>query len=71
MQLGSAIFVSDPFHMLRVDLIARGFGLRPFGSPTRTSPISANRMRSLGYLVSESAKVPLTLVVAARHWLGR
>ncbi|MFN8035569.1 MAG: YdcF family protein [Acidimicrobiia bacterium] len=31
--------VSDPFHSLRIELIARELGLDPVTSPTRTSPI--------------------------------
>lgn len=68
--LRRAIFVSDPFHMLRIDILARGHGLDPLGSPTRTSPISASRLRALGYLASESLKVPLTVVLALGHVMG-
>lgn len=39
--LRSAVFVSDPTHMLRVVRIARDQGLEAFGSPTTTSPIEA------------------------------
>jgi uncharacterized SAM-binding protein YcdF (DUF218 family) len=35
----SAVFVSDPTHMLRVLRIARDLGIDAYGSPTRTSPI--------------------------------
>lgn len=56
------ILVSDPFHMLRLTILARRYGLRPFTSPTRTSPISGNRSESLRYSLSESVKVPLTLI---------
>src|SRR5689334_5659604 len=34
------ILVSDPFHMLRLSILARRFGMIPLSSPTRTSPIS-------------------------------
>jgi uncharacterized SAM-binding protein YcdF (DUF218 family) len=56
------ILVSDPFHMLRLAILARRFGLTPYTSPTRTSPISASRSESWRYLLSESFKVPLTLI---------
>jgi uncharacterized SAM-binding protein YcdF (DUF218 family) len=39
--LTDVVFVSDRTHMLRVLRIARDQGLRPFGSPTRTSPTEA------------------------------
>lgn len=36
----AVILVSDPFHMLRLTILARRFGLIPYTSPTRTSPIA-------------------------------
>lgn len=53
------ILVSDPFHMLRLSILARRFGLRPRTSPTRTSPISANRVEFWRYTLHESWKVPV------------
>ena len=53
------ILVSDPFHMLRLSILARRFGLRPRTSPTPTSPISANASESMRYTLSESWKVPI------------
>jgi uncharacterized SAM-binding protein YcdF (DUF218 family) len=35
----SAVFVSDPTHMLRVLRIAQDLGIEGYGSPTTTSPI--------------------------------
>jgi uncharacterized SAM-binding protein YcdF (DUF218 family) len=58
-----AILVSDPFHMLRLKVLASRLGIRPYTSPTRTSPISANREKLAEYVLSESLKVPLTLVL--------
>ena len=52
------ILVSDPFHMLRLSIVARRFGLRPQTSPTRTSPISANRRLWWRYTLHESWKAP-------------
>lgn len=57
----SAILVSDPFHMLRLRILSRQFGVKSYTSPTQTSPISANRVQALGYIMSESVKVPLTV----------
>jgi uncharacterized SAM-binding protein YcdF (DUF218 family) len=56
------ILVSDPFHMLRLTILAHHFGLVSYSSPTRTSPISASRTESWRYTLSESVKVPLTLL---------
>ncbi len=60
------ILVSDPFHMLRLSIIARRYGLTPFTSPTRTSPISSNRRESIKYLLGESVKVPVTFLFERR-----
>lgn len=58
-KLRTAILVSDPFHMLRLAIVAGALGLTAFTSPTHTSPISASPAR-LGYVLSESVKAPLT-----------
>jgi uncharacterized SAM-binding protein YcdF (DUF218 family) len=57
------ILVSDPFHMLRLDILARRFGLVPYTSPTRTSPISANMGETWRYYISESLKIPFVLIM--------
>lgn len=62
--LDSAILVSDPFHMLRLSVVARGFGLTAHTSPTQTSPISANRLQTVRYVLSESLKIPLVFMLA-------
>ncbi len=56
------LLVSDPFHMLRLSLLARLHGLEPFGSPTRTSPISQNLFLEFEYAVRESLAVPADFV---------
>ena len=66
--LEKAILVSDPFHMLRLQILAQRFGVMSVTSPTRTSPISANRLEALAYVMSESVKVPATIVLGI---LGR
>jgi uncharacterized SAM-binding protein YcdF (DUF218 family) len=57
--LQTALLVSDPFHMLRLRILARRFGFTPYTSPTRTSPISPNREARWKYIFSESLKAPL------------
>jgi uncharacterized SAM-binding protein YcdF (DUF218 family) len=57
------ILVSDPFHMLRLDILARRFGLAPYTSPTRTSPISANTSETWRYYINESLKIPFVLIM--------
>lgn len=58
----TAILVSDPFHMLRLSILGRRFGMVPYTSPTRTSPISPNREERWRYMLSESMKAPLTFL---------
>jgi uncharacterized SAM-binding protein YcdF (DUF218 family) len=62
--LKRAILVSDPFHMLRLSIVAGGLGLTPYTSPTPTSPISASRSQMWRYVLSESFKVPLVLMIS-------
>lgn len=57
--LQTALLVSDPFHMLRLRILARRFGFTPYTSPTQTSPISPNREARWKYIFSESLKAPL------------
>ena len=52
------ILVSDGFHMLRLSILAKRFGLRPQTSPTPTSPIHANREEYWRYTLHESWKAP-------------
>jgi uncharacterized SAM-binding protein YcdF (DUF218 family) len=54
----TAILVSDPFHMLRLSVVARRYDLVPYTSPTPTSPISSNAALSFRYMLGESLKVP-------------
>jgi len=51
--LASAIFVSDPSHMLRVLRMASDEGIAAYGSPTRTSPLERDTIRRLGAIVHE------------------
>jgi uncharacterized SAM-binding protein YcdF (DUF218 family) len=60
--LKTAILVSDPFHMLRLSIIGRRFGLTPYTSPTQTSPISPNREKRWRYMLGESVKAPLAFL---------
>ena len=60
------ILVSDPFHMLRLSILARRYGLKPLTSPTRTSPIALNRREQWKYVLSESVKAPIAFLLQ-RH----
>ena len=61
------ILVSDPFHMLRLSILARRFGLTPYTSPTRTSPISRRVGEQGKYVLSESVKVPTAFLFEWRE----
>ncbi|HEU4748430.1 MAG TPA: YdcF family protein [Gemmatimonadaceae bacterium] len=61
--LQTALLVSDPFHMLRLRILARRFGFTPYTSPTRTSPIEPNREQRWKYIFSESVKAPLAFFI--------
>ena len=61
--LQTALLVSDPFHMLRLRILARRFGFTPYTSPTQTSPISPNREQRWKYIFSESIKAPLAYFI--------
>lgn len=69
-QLERAILVSDPFHMLRLQILANRHGVESVTSPTRTSPISANRLEAFAYVMSESVKVPATILLGLLGRLG-
>ena len=62
-RLATAIVVSDPFHMLRLEILARRYGLDPFTSPALPTPAARRLLRQWGTLVAESIKAPLALVV--------
>ena len=56
------LLVSDPFHMFRVMILARIHGLKPYASPTRTSPIAASRAERWKYALGESIKAPFAFI---------
>jgi uncharacterized SAM-binding protein YcdF (DUF218 family) len=51
--LGTAVFVSDPSHMLRVLRIAANEDIAAYGSPTRSSPVAADPRRRFQATVHE------------------
>jgi uncharacterized SAM-binding protein YcdF (DUF218 family) len=57
------ILVSDSFHMFRLRILAGKFGLECYTSPAPDSPISANSSRHWRYVLSESVKAPLALIM--------
>jgi len=51
--LKTAVFVSDPSHMLRVLRMAGDVGIGAYGSPTRTSPLERDALRKVDAMVHE------------------
>jgi uncharacterized SAM-binding protein YcdF (DUF218 family) len=61
-RLETVILVSDPFHMARLGVEARGHGLAAATSPTQTSPISRRLGAELKYLSAEALKLPIVWI---------
>ena len=61
--LGTAVIVSDPFHMLRLEILGRRYGIDPFTSPALPTPGAQHPLRRWGNLLLESVKAPLALFV--------
>ncbi|MEX2571634.1 MAG: YdcF family protein [Gemmatimonadota bacterium] len=60
--LTTALLVSDPFHMLRLRLLAAQLGLPAFSSPTRTSPIFPGSTQEWRFILRESLILPSFLL---------
>ncbi len=60
--LRSAVFVSDPTHMLRVLRMAADSGIDAYGSPTRTSPLEGDASAGLDATVHELGALALYFV---------
>ena len=61
--LRRVVLVSDPFHALRLRILAARHGLDAATSPTRTSPIARNALTEWRYVLSESVKLTIAVVV--------
>lgn len=59
--LESMVLVSDPFHMLRLRLLAKRHGIRAYSSPTRGSPITTNTGEEWRHVARESLILPFVL----------
>lgn len=56
--LRTALLVSDSYHMLRLELLARRAGIRPYRAPTPMSPIDRDRSTHRRYVLRESLLLP-------------
>ncbi len=66
--LESALLVSDPFHMLRLEILARRAGIEPYRAPIPESPIARRRSLNWRYTLRESVLIPVALVLGAREY---
>ena len=62
-ELRTAIVVSDPFHMLRLEILGRRYGIDPYTSPALPGPGAPRLLRRWGNLLAESIKAPLAIFV--------
>jgi len=63
--LQTAIIVSDSYHMLRVELLARRAGIRPYRAPATGSPIDRARREHWKYVLRESVLFPATVLTGS------
>lgn len=61
--MSSAVLVSDPFHALRLRILAYRNGLQAVTSPTRTSPIGRNSLQEWRYVFTEAIKLPIAVLL--------
>ena len=59
----TAVLVSDPFHMLRLEILGRRYGLDPYTSPALPTPAARRLARQWGNLLTESIKAPAAFIV--------
>jgi uncharacterized SAM-binding protein YcdF (DUF218 family) len=60
--LRSAVFVSDPTHMLRVLRMATDLGIDAYGSPTRSSPLERDAIARIDATVHELGALAIYFV---------
>lgn len=65
--LETALVVSDSYHMMRLDLLMRRAGVRPYRAPAPDAPIDrAARQTRWRYVLRESVLFPATVVLGGR-----
>jgi uncharacterized SAM-binding protein YcdF (DUF218 family) len=62
-RLSAAVVVSDPFHMLRLEILGRRYGMDLYTSPALPTRATRGLFRQWGNLIAESVKSPLALVI--------
>ncbi len=64
--LRRALMVSDPFHMLRLELLALRAGIRPYAAPTPLSRIESAPEARWRYVLRESMAFPPTALLGGK-----
>ena len=64
--LRSALVVSDSYHMMRLDVLARRAGIRPYRAPAPRAPIDRTRNTRWQYVLRESILFPATAILGGR-----
>ena len=65
--LETALVVSDSYHMMRLDVLLRRAGVRPYRSPAPDAPIDrATRQTRWRYVLRESVLFPATAILGGR-----
>jgi uncharacterized SAM-binding protein YcdF (DUF218 family) len=65
--MASALVVSDSYHMMRLELLARRAGIRPYRAPALNAPIDqGTRQTRWRYVLRESVLFPATAVLGGR-----
>lgn len=65
--LESALLVSDSYHMIRLEVLARRSHIVPYRAPAANAPIdAASRRTRLEYVLRESVLFPATTVLGGR-----
>jgi uncharacterized SAM-binding protein YcdF (DUF218 family) len=64
-QRTTVLLVSDPFHDKRIALIAGELGLKPYVSPTRSSPLGTGA--KMANYVKETGEVAVGRIIGFRH----
>jgi uncharacterized SAM-binding protein YcdF (DUF218 family) len=62
-RLNGAVIVSEPFHLLRLEILGRRYGIVPYTSPALPTPATRRLLGQWASLIAESFKAPLALVV--------
>lgn len=65
--LRTALVVSDSYHMMRLEVLVRRAGIRPYRAPATNAPIdNATRRTRWRYVLRESVLFPATVILGGR-----